>query len=139
MSAERAVQVAIAAALQGNAPYMALIGSRLYDDEAEENAGFPYTVLGAMTENLDRTHDLDGYDHTITVHDYSLHRGKQECQQIREARNLVLHNARLTATGWGLIKMAYEFGEIMPEYDVDLNRWTRHGVSRYRVLSLEAP
>ncbi len=142
MSAERVLQAAIVAALRANASYVALVRGGVHDGEALDvdapgGAEMPYTVIGEATETLDRTHDKDGYQHTVTIHDWSASEGRLECQRIREARNAVLHNAQLVVSGWGLTKLVYEFGEILPEWDEELKAWLRHGVSRYRTYSLE--
>lgn len=142
MSAERVVQAAVYAALTGNAPYVALVTGGVHDDMAPPGTETPYTVLGATTETDESTQDKDGYSLTLTIHDFTGGTspaggnevwGKKLCQQIREARNAVLHRALLTVAGWGLTRISYDFGEIMVEGDEDTPTW--HGVSRY---SLEA-
>lgn len=135
MSSERVVQAAIYAALTGSAPFMALV-SGVYDGVAPAGTAYPYTLLGAMTENVDHAHDADGWDHTITIHDWSADEGRKRLQQIREARNAVLHRAQLTVAGYGLTRMTYEFGETLPEWDDDLKLHLRHQVTRYRVRSI---
>lgn len=137
MSAERVLQAAIVAALEANNAYMALVPGGVHDGDAPDGTEMPYTVIGEATEVLDRTHDLDGYAHTVTLHDWSLHEGRKECQEIREARNAVLHDAQLVVSGWGLTKLTYEFGEVMKEWDADLACYVRHQVTRYRTLSLQ--
>lgn len=137
MSAERVLQAAIVTALRANAAYRALVDD-VYDEEAPALCEMPFTLIGEMTEVADRTHDFDGYDHTVTIHDWSDYQGRKEVQEIREARNAVLHPTILTVTGWGLTKLMYEFGEVITERDEALNTTLRHQVTRYRVHSLEA-
>jgi hypothetical protein len=138
MSASTALLTAIITALESDATYMALIGSRLFDGSAPKDTDYPYTVMGSETENLEATHDRDGYVHTVTFHDYSNREGRAECLAIREARNDVLHNAQLTVAGWPATTIRYEFGEVLPEEDSTLKTMPRHGVSRYRVSTMEA-
>ena len=137
MSSERVVQAAVVVALKADAPYVALVTGGVHDGDAPKDTDFPYTVLGSTTEVPDNTHDHDGYELTLTVHDWSDYEGKKECQQIREARNDVLHRALLTVSGWGLTRMVYEFGDVGVEFDQDLQKHLRHQVTRYRVSTLE--
>lgn len=143
MSAERLIQAAVHAALVGNAPYAALVGTdgngdvKAYDGEAPQNTAYPYTVLGETTEVRDDVMDADGGDHTLTIHDWTDVKGRKVLQQIREAREVVLHNAQLTVSGYGLTTMRCEFAQILPGTDPE-GRLLLHQVTRYRVSSLEA-
>lgn len=137
MSATKTVLAAIMAALKADAPYMALIGSRIYDGDAPEGTAFPYTVLGDETEILNAPHDKDGYSHSITIHDFSLYDGRSESLDIRAARNAVLHNALVSPVGWDVTTIRYDFGDVLVEWDPELKRHVRHQVTRYRVESLE--
>ncbi len=132
MSAERLVQEAVYAALVADAPFMALVNG-VFDDEADEGTAYPYTILGETTEAESRCHDVDGYEVTLLVHDWSDYEGRRECQLIREARNLVLHNVTLTVTGWSATRTMYEWGTILREFDESLRKWVRHQVTRYRI------
>jgi hypothetical protein len=135
MSAERALQEAVYLALTNDAPYMALIPGGLHDDEAPEGAAYPFTVLGEATEVESRSHgdSEDGYELTLTLHDWGSYEGKRELQLIREARNDAIHNVTLSVTGWSSTRFLYEFGAILPEYDEKLGGWVRHQITRYRV------
>lgn len=130
MSAERPVQEAIYTALTGNAPYMALI-TGVFDGEAPQGTAYPYTILGETTEIDEGDLTADGWDLTITVHDWSEQASKRECQLIREARDDVLHRQVLTVTGFGSVRLLREFAQVLTEPD-DTRGPLRHGVSRYR-------
>ena len=136
MSAERVLQAAIVAALKADAAYMALV-TGVFDGEAPAGTDYPHTVIGSMTEGLDRTHDLEGFNHTVTIHDWSQYAGRRELQLIREARGTVLQNTILSVSGWGLTKLTYEFGEVVPDRDAELDITLRHQITRYRTYSLE--
>lgn len=135
MSAERVFQAAVYAALAADGTYMGLI-SGLFDGEAPKGTAYPFSLLGAMTEVPDHTHDHEGFEVTLTMHDWSGVPGNRECQLIREARNAVLHRAALSVSGWGLTQVLYEWGEVLTEWDDDLKRHIRHQVTRYRVRAL---
>lgn len=139
MSAERVLQAAVWAALTGNAPYLALVTGGVFDSVAPEDAARPYTVLGETTETDDSTQDKDGYAYTLTIHDFTGGEGegdwgKKKGQQIREARNAVLHRGLLTVAGWGLTRISYDFGEFLIEGEPDAPIW--HQVTRYSVEAL---
>lgn len=141
MSAERVIQAAIHAALVGDATYAALVGTdpdgmvQVYDGEAPHGARYPYTVLGSMTEVGDHVMEADGWDHTVTIHDWTDAKGRKVLQQIREARDDVLHNAQLAVSGFTLTTIRREFAEVLTQTDPD-NKTIRHQVTRYRVRSL---
>jgi hypothetical protein len=138
MSAERVIQAAIYAALTGDGTYMALV-SGVYDEFPPEGAPtFPYTLLGEATEELEATHDKDGYAHTITIHDWTDVEAKLGLQQIRERRQVLLHRVRLTVAGFNLTKARQEFATVMRQWDPVLTKHLLHQVTRYRLESLEA-
>jgi hypothetical protein len=138
MSAERVLQAAVVTALKADAAYVALVAGGVHDGDAPHGTEYPYTVLGSTTEVPDHTHDHNGYELTLTLHDWSAYEGKKECQQIREARNDVLHRAILTVAGWGLTQLQYEFGDVGTEFDAESQKNLRHQVTRYRASALEA-
>lgn len=137
MSAQRVVQAAIYAALKADAPYMALV-TDVFDGDAPKATAFPYTLIGDALEMETRRHDLDGYEHTLTIHDWSDYQGTRECLLIREARDAVLNLATLTVAGWGLTRVHYEFGTILDEWDDELKILLRHQITRYRFHSLQS-
>jgi hypothetical protein len=134
MSAERVVQAALYAALTGDTPYMALV-SGVYDEEAPQGTDYPYTVLGSMTEVPAHVMEADGWEHTITIHDFTDAKGRKVLQQIREAREVVVHKQILSVSGFGLTSMLCEFADVLVESDEN-GKTIRHQVTRYRVQSL---
>lgn len=135
MSAERAVQETVYSALTGNAPYMATV-TGVFDGEAPQGTAYPYTVIGATTEVSEGDLNEDGWNLTLTIHDWSAYAGKRECQLIREARDAVLHREALAVTGFGQVVLHREFAEVLTDDD-DVTT-LRHGVSRYRVRAWPA-
>ena len=133
MSAERAVQAALYTALTGNATYMALV-TGLYDGEAPQGTAYPYTVIGEWTEVDEGQMSSNGWGLTVTLHDWSTYAGRKECQQIREARDAVLHRQRLTVPGFAPVYIYREFAEVFVERP-DADQPIRHGVTRYRAMA----
>ena len=138
MSADRVLQAAVLAALEADAPYVAKVTGGIFDADPPEDTDFPYTLIGDQTEVGRHTHEGQGGEHTVTIHDWSQLDGAIECQQIRELANDVLHGTVLSVTGWGLTKLIYEFGTVLVEYDEQLKKELRHQVTRYRCHSLES-
>lgn len=139
MSSERVLQAAVYVALTTDAGLNALVAS-VYDHVAPDGAEYPFTVLGDMTEDPAHTHDLEGWGHTLTIHDFDGgpgRRGRKRLQQIREARDDVLHDQTLTVSGWGLTKIRREFAQVLLERD-EAEQPIYHQVTRYACESLES-
>jgi hypothetical protein len=124
------------AALTGDAPYMALVDA-VYDGRAPQGATFPYTVIGATTEVDEGDLDGEGWGLTLTLHDWSEYAGKKECQQIREARDALLHRTHLTVAGFGEVHVFREFAEILVDAS-EPDGPLRHGITRYRATAWAA-
>jgi hypothetical protein len=133
MSAERAVQDAIYSALTGNAPYMALARAVYDEGNVPQGAPYPYTVIGATTEADEGSISGAGWALTFTLHDWTRYAGKRTCQQIMEARDVVLHLKELVVSGFNRVAVRREFSEIVS--DRDEKGALAHAVSRYRVLA----
>lgn len=136
MSAERPLQAAIYTALTNDSVTMGLV-SGIYDGRAPQGTAFPYTVLGDVTEVDEGPLNEEGWSLTVTIHDWSDYEGKKECQEIREARDDLLHRKRLTVTGFGPVYLFREFAQVFVE-DLDPDQVVRHGVSRYRATAWAA-
>ncbi|GMV06720.1 MAG: hypothetical protein AMXMBFR53_29950 [Gemmatimonadota bacterium] len=136
MSAERVVQQAVFEALDASATYQALV-TGVFDGEAPQGTPYPYTVIGESTEVPDHVMEADGWDGTFTIHDWTDAKGRKVLQQIREARETILHNVRLTVSGYTLTTMRCEFAQVLPGVDQD-GKTLQHQITRYRVSSLEA-
>lgn len=136
MSAERALQGAIYAALAGDGTYSGLV-TGIYDGRAPQGTAYPYTTIGEITERDDGPISEDGWNLTVHLHDWSDYSGKKECQEIREARNALLHRQRLTVSGFGDVYIWQEFAEIFVD-TLDADNEVRHGVSRYRAVAWPA-
>ena len=137
MSSELALLTEVVAALKGDAVYMATIPGGLHDGTAPKGTAFPYTTLDGSVETLEATHDVDGYHLVITFSDWTELEGKTEALEIRNARDDVLHNTILSPVGWGATSIRRDFGTVQEEWDADLKKTLRHGVSRYRVSTLK--
>lgn len=146
MSAELALQQAIITLLRGNASLAALLAAHSYagsptvpgvyeyvvQANASESASpFPYVVVGDTTGAEFDTDDVDGQEHTLTLHIWDRYRGRKRVRQIMDAIYDALHDAALTVAGHSAIYCYWEFSGTIPDPDVD----TQHGVTRFRIVT----
>ena len=99
----------------------------VYDD-VPAGAAEPYVVIGDMTAIPGDTVADRDENVTLTLHIWSVYRGRKEVREITGRIKTALHHARLTVTGWHLTDLRQE----MAEDFLDADGVTRHGVIRYR-------
>lgn len=125
---QQAVYSALSAAL-GTAPAVPV-----YDD-VPPSAQEPYVAIGDITAVPgEMVHDEDE-DLTITLHVWSIYRGRKECREIMGRIKAALHNAHLTVSGWHVASLR----QVMAEDFMDADGRTRHGVVRLRALLQPEP
>lgn len=149
MSAELEVQNAILAVLQRDAPLAALLAEHpyggsptlpaIYDtvpqsDEAEDESKFPYVVIGEDTSVQFDTDDVDGQEHTVTLHVFDRREGRKRAKQVIGALYDALHNASLSVTGHDAVFCFFDFSGAVPDPDP----LTQHEVIRFRIVTQEA-
>lgn len=126
-----AIQTAIYSALSGDAALAALV-SGVYD-HADQDTAFPYVTIGEDTLRPWDDKGVDGFEATITLHSWSRHRGREEVKDIQAAIYAVLHNGALSVSGYDAVLILLDFEDSF----LDQDGLTRHGVSRYRLLTAE--
>lgn len=148
MSAELAVQKAVLAvlwadsALQGLLPDHAYAGSpskpAVYEfveqaEKSEDESQFPYVVVGDTTGAPFDTDELDGQEHTLTLHVWDRYRGRTRCRQVLDAIYAALHKLEIPVEGRHTVFCYWEFSESIPDADV----LTQHMVTRFRLVTQE--
>ncbi len=136
-----ALQKAIYDRLSAVAGLTALLaaGSSSIFDYVQQDAIFPYIVIGEFAAALDGDKLKTGQDIQATIHIFDKGRGRKLTQQIMEQ----VHNAldrqetALTATGFQIILCNFEFSDIFID-DEDQTNFYPHGVMRFRFLIREA-
>lgn len=98
---------------------------------AEDESAFPYIALGEYTAAEFDTDDIDGMEHTVTLHVWDRRRGRKRAKQVADAIYSVLHNAQLEVSGQHAIYCFFEFSESIPDPDVLM----QHLVMRFRVTT----
>jgi hypothetical protein len=99
-------------------------------DHVEQGAEYPYIVLGDVTHVAWDTDDSIGTEATITLHVWSVQRGRKEAKEIIGEIYGVLHRAELYVDGFETVTIDFEYSEVM----LDPDGVTYHGVCRYRAL-----
>ena len=101
-------------------------------DEVPDQSSYPFVALGEETVVEYDTKDLDGASHTINIHVWSQYKGAKQTKQIMDRIHTLLHDSSLSVSGFNLIRMQFEFSDIMRDPD----GVTRHGVMRFRAITL---
>ncbi len=123
------LQQAVFTALNGNVSGIDSANVSVYDD-VPENTVYPYVVIGEETAANNGTKDLDGIEHTLTLHVWSQYRGRREIKEIMQSVYQLLHDAAITVSGASLVNIRQEFNNTLMEND----GITRHGVMRFRAV-----
>lgn len=123
------LQKALFSTLNGSVTGMDSASVSVYDD-VPENTAYPYVVIGEESTSNNGSKDLDGLEHTITLHVWSQYRGRREIKEIMESVYSLLHNTAITVSGASLVNIRQEFSTTLAEND----GITRHGVMRFRAV-----
>jgi hypothetical protein len=123
------LQKALFSTLNGSVTGMESASVSVYDD-VPENTAYPYVVIGEESTSNNGSKDLDGLEHTITLHVWSQYRGRREIKEIMESVYSLLHNTAITVSGASLVNIRQEFSTTLAEND----GITRHGVMRFRAV-----
>ena len=125
------LQTAIYSALSGDSNLTSTLGASVFD-EVPDQSSYPFVALGEETVVEYDTKDLDGASHTINIHVWSQYKAAKETKQIMDRIHTLLHDSSLSVSGFNLIRMQFEFSDIMRDPD----GVTRHGVMRFRAITL---
>ena len=123
------LQKSIFSTLNGNTTGMGGANVPVFDD-VPEGTLYPYVVLGEETAANNGTKNLDGVEHTLTIHAWSQYRGRREIKEIMQSVYENLHNTAISVTGASLVSIRQEFNTTLAEQD----GITRHGVMRFRAV-----
>lgn len=129
------LQKAVYAALSGNAPLTAIIGSGRVFDSIPDRQAFPYVQIGDAQLLPFDSHNQDGVEGTFTVHSWSRNtvggaRGRAECQSMMGAVYEAFQDINLSVTGYRVIVLKFDFSDVL----VDPDGLTYHGVTRFKIM-----
>ena len=121
--AVKPVQTAVYAKLNG------AISASVFDRVPATQA-FPYVLIGDDTA-IDASDKLnDGQEITLTLHQYSQAKGRDEVKTLQGECYDLLHNGSLTVVGWTVRGIEFEYSDTL----VDPDGKTYHGVQRFRLI-----
>lgn len=126
-----ALQESIYNTLSNDNTLTSTLGAGIYDDVIE-GATYPWIEIGNETSIDYSTKNISGSQYTVTLHIWSRYAGSKEVKQIMDRLHDLLHDSDITVTGFNLINVRFEFGDIMRDPDGK----TRHGVMRFRAIIL---
>ena len=107
MSAARALQEAVFAALSADAELETLLGGANIFDGAPRNAEAPYVHLGELSERDWSTATEPGAEISFAVVAWSRLPGRAEAIAIAERVRAVLHDAALVLDGFALVNLRH--------------------------------
>lgn len=107
MSAARALQEAVFAALSADAPLTALLGGSNVFDGAPKNAVAPYVHLGEVVARDWSTATEAGTEISFAVVVWSREPGRSEGLLVAERVVTLLHDAALTLAGYRLVNLRH--------------------------------
>lgn len=117
------VQIAVVAALKGNAALTALIGDRVYDHVPRDpttkrvTAAFPYVSLGAEQDIPEFYGCIDASEIVLQIDAWSRDPGFREVKRIAGLVKKALHDAPITLADNALVYLAYDGRRIFRDPD----------------------
>lgn len=126
------LQVALVAAIRGDAACMTALPGGVYD-EPPERENREYLMLADALSVPDHTHDKFGREITQTFHIWSKSRGMKKAQDAMAAVNALLdhQNDALTVVGHRIVIIRNEFQQVLRDPDTE---W-RQGIMRFRIFT----
>lgn len=122
-----AVQKAVYGALSADSTLMGMITS--LSDDPDQNAPYPYVLIGDDTGNPEDLLIETGTNATLTIHFWDRDAPMSRVKGIMDQADQTLHHARLNVIGSQLVDCLVEFREVGRDVD------TIHGVMRVRVIT----
>lgn len=107
------------------------LGAAVHDD-VPASITYPFINIGADSVLEYGEKSSDGGEHTVVIDIWSQYKGSKECKQIMDRIHDLLHDSSLSVSGFNHINSRFEFSDILRDPD----GVTRHGVMRFRVLTL---
>ncbi len=134
---EAAIQLAIFDTLKEDATLAGLLATPGVFDyvpqnvKGEDNTVFPFITIGDDTHVDWDTDDLDGFESSITVHQWSRHNGRGEAKEIQAAVYDALQNVKIAIEGMNAVLLQFEASSVVRDPDGE----TYHGVQTFRLLA----
>ena len=106
------------------------LSTPVYDD-VPQNSAFPYIVIGDDTSIPFDDDCGAGFESTITLHVWSIYKGRKEVKDILGSIYNALHLYDLSINNGYTVLCTFDYQETFLDPDGE----TRHGVIRFRLLT----
>lgn len=107
----------------------ALSPTKVYD-RPPQNQPTPYVVVGDDYHAPWDTDDSIGSESILTIHTWSVERGKKQVKTIQGQIYDALHRYELVVTGFHTVTLEFDSAEAF----TDVDGQSMHGVSKFRAL-----
>jgi hypothetical protein len=107
----------------------ALAPTKVYDNPPQ-NQSEPHVVIGEDFHVPWDTDDSIGSESLLTLHTWSVHRGKKEVKTIQGQIYDALHRYELVVNGFSTVTLEFDSAEVFKDQDGE----SMHGVSKFRAL-----
>lgn len=150
MGTGEAVQKAIYSTLRANSALALLLATdalegspsapAVYDEPppqqeaSEDEAYFPYVVIGDEVASNWDTDSHDGQENVVTIHAWDRREGRLRVKQILDAIYDALHDVQIFVAEHHVVYCYWEFRETVPDPDP----MTQHGVTRFRIVTQQS-
>lgn len=108
----------------------------VYDD-VPPGAAMPYLLVGDDTAVDAGAKDKAGQEFSVTIHAWSMARGRQHAKELLGLVYAALHQQALTVTGFAVAQVRFEFADSFVE-EIDERHTATHAIHRYRIKLTEA-
>lgn len=99
-------------------------------DNPPQNQAEAYVVIGDDFHVPWDTDDSIGSESLLTLHTWSVHRGKKEVKTIQGQIYDALHRCELVVEGFSTVTIEFDSAEVFRDQDGE----SMHGVSKFRAL-----
>ena len=106
------------------------VGTYPVYDYVKADTAYPYIIVGDDTLTQDSADDFIGFDATVTIHSWSVKKGRKEIKTIQDYVFNQLNREILLISGYNMVNCYQEYSETF----LDPDGVTHHGVQRYRVI-----
>lgn len=103
--------------------------TKVYDNPPQSQAE-PYVVIGEDFHVPWDTDDSVGSESLLTIHIWSVHRGKKEVKTIQGQIYDALHRYALVVDGFSTVTLEFDSADVLRDQDGE----SMHGVSKFRAL-----
>ena len=125
------VQMALRDLLVARASLTTMLGGAKIYDDVPQGQTHPYVTIAEITTSDWSTQTRRGYEHIITMHVWSRHKGRKQVQSIIGEIDAGLDGATLAMTSHHMVNLSVVFWTALRALDGE----TYHGIVRARCVT----